>query len=87
MGDDVRDHPRMSIGVHANMSIFFFGPVSMISVSAAAMVVPTAVLCYLSRRGTLLSSSLASNLSSVAWGSRFTNATVGSTDIGRAPPE
>jgi len=55
----------------------------MISASAASMAVPTVVLCSSSRRGTLLSYSLASSLSSAARGSRSTNATVGSTDIGR----
>ena len=74
----------MSVGVHANMSIFFFSVACMISALAATMVVPTAVLCSSSKRATLLSSSLASSLSSVARGSRSTNATVGSTDIGRA---
>ena len=75
--------PGMSVGVQVNMSIFFFSAACMISASAASVVVPTAMLCSSSRRGTHLSSSLAYSLSSVAWGSRSTNAMVGSTDIGR----
>lgn len=74
--------PDMSNVVQAKRSTFFFNAWCIISTSVVAMVVPTQVLCSLSRRRTWRNSSLALSLGSTVRGSRSTKATVCSMRTG-----